>query len=120
MIIIREPIDHITVNAPPDIMLEKITTALSKDNFKILKTDISERVITIRCIVNLFNIVLWQAWGEKVIMHFNPTPKNETDIQIYGVLNLLRFKFLKKERLYSKAEIAAELRKLIQTVAQDQ
>lgn len=114
MNIFREPIDRITVSGLPDTMLEKVNTALSKANFKILEKNISERLITIGCIVDLFNMGLWRSWGDKVLLHFKPTGENQTDIQVYGIPNLFRLRTDKKERIYSKAEITAELRKIIQ------
>jgi hypothetical protein len=117
MNLIREPIDHITVSATPDLIFEKMTTALSRANFKIIQTNNSERLITISCIVDLFNMVLWQAWGDKVLLHFKPQGENETNIQIYGVPNLFRLRVDGKDKVYGKAEIAVELRKIIQNEA---
>ena len=114
MNLIREPIDHITVTATPDLMFEKMTTALSKANFKIIQTNSSERLITISCIVKLFKMALWQAWGDKVLLHFKPEGENQTNIQVYGVPNLFRLWADRKDRVYGKAEIAAELRRIIQ------
>ena len=117
MNLIREPIDHITVTATPDLMFEKMTTALSKANFKIIQTNISERLITISCIVGLFNMVLWQTWGDKVLLHFKPEGKNQTNIQVYGVPNLFRLRVDRKDKVYGKSEITAELRIIIQNEA---
>ncbi len=117
MNLIRDPIDDITVSATPDLMFEKMTTALSKANFKIIQTNSSERVITISCIVDLFNMVFWQAWGDKVLLHFKPRGENQTNIQIYSVPNLFRLRVDGKDKVYGKAEIAAELRKIIQNEA---
>ena len=117
MNLIREPIDHITVSATPDQMFEKMTTALSKANFKVIQTNISERLITISCIVDLFNMGFWQAWGDKVLLHFKPEGENQTNIQVYGVPNLFRLRVDRKNKVYGKAEIAAELRRIIQNEA---
>jgi hypothetical protein len=98
-------------------MFEKMTRALSIANFKIIQTNISERLITISCTVNLFNMVLWQAWGDKVLLHFKPEGENHTNIQVYGVPSLFRLRVDRKDKVYGKAEIAAKLRRIIQNEA---
>jgi hypothetical protein len=117
MTLIKEPIDRITINQPPALIFDKISTALSESDFKILEKNDSERLITIRCIVELFNMLLWQSWGDKLQLQCMADDKNQTEIRVYGVPNLFRLKIKKDEKVYKKAEIAGELRKLIQRAA---
>ena len=117
MALIKEPIDRITINQSPDLIFDKLSTALSGSDFKILEKNDSERLITIRCIVELFNMVLWQSWGDTLQLQCVAADENQTEVRVYGVPNLLRWKIKKDEKVYNKAEIAKELRKLIQRAA---
>jgi len=117
MNLIREPIDRITINQPPAQFFNEVSKALSDTKFKILKMNNAERLIIIHCIVDLFDMVLWRSWGDKVLLHCMPGGENQTDVRVYGVPNWFRLRRNKNEKVYTKAEIAAELRKIIQCAA---
>ena len=89
--------------------MQQICDAVSASQIEALKVDRSRGEIIIRCLTDLFSMLFWRCWGDKVLFKCTPLGDSQTEVEIFGIPNWFRLGVKKGEKVYNRDELAGLL-----------
>ena len=116
---VKEPIYHRSLHGQPDQAYDAIQKSLLRLGFKVLGLNAPAKTITVQATVKLLDWVLWSCYGDKVVFQCTPRGENETDVNVYGIPNLLRVGIRKGEKVFDMTEMTRAFESLLEAAAND-
>ena len=103
---LRECILNLEVSSPPAEAFQSIKNYVQESGFEIIESNPEKGEITFACLHKLMNVALWVCWGDKVLVVIQARPGAASQIAVFGLPELLRYKVRKGEKAYSKTELS--------------
>lgn len=97
-------------------MFAAVIAKLRRLKITILEEDENAGTIVARCLSRPFNLVIWQCWSDKLLIHFENDADRKTNIRVYAIPNLFRLAMKKDEHEVSLNSLLAEIRSSISTI----
>ena len=110
MNLLREPIGTIVFASDYYTAYEKLLNKLQEMHFEVQTQNKSKGKIVVFCLSNLFNMILWRCWSDKLIFNVYSVDENRTEVNIYAVPNLFRIKVKKGEKLVDLEGLLSQLK----------
>ena len=116
---IKVPICKRNLNGQPDEVCQATHKRLSTSDFTILNINAVAKTITVKATAKLLDWGFWSCYGDKVVFQCTPHGQSETDVNVYGVPNLLRLCIRTGEKVFDMPEMARIFGSLLAETAND-
>jgi hypothetical protein len=107
MNLLRELVGTIDYPQSAEASFAAVLATLERLDLFVLETDREARMIRVKCLLDVMNILVWRCWGDKVLIKLVQTDQSKTRISLYGIPNLFRIRTFPPERATTKNEFMA-------------
>lgn len=107
---LREPLLKLEKSSPFAQVFDSPAERVQKAGFKIIKSNPQRGEITFSCLLELMNLAVWRCWGDEGHVSIRGCHDSTSEVAVFGLPILLRYKVGKGERAYSKAEFSTLFR----------
>jgi hypothetical protein len=103
---LRELVHSATLDCDYASTFASLTSKLAELKIDVASADKDSGEIVARCLTCPVNVIFWRCWCDKLVFEVKRTSTAETQVKIYAVPNVFRY------RTYENEE-AIELKKLV-------
>jgi hypothetical protein len=103
---LRELVHSATLHCEYASTFVSLTSKLAELKIDVARADKDGGEIVARCLTCPVNVIFWRCWSDKLVFEVKRTGTAETEVKIYAVPNVFRYRT-------RKDEVTVELRELI-------
>jgi len=109
MHLLREVVHKTTLQSDPATAFASLRSKLAELQIHVEKEDKDRGEIVARCLTSAVNTILWRCWSDKLLFEVKGIDATKTQIGVYAVPNLLRFKVEQSEKTIELKELVSRL-----------
>jgi hypothetical protein len=106
---LKELVHTATLNSDYATTFESLASKLAELKIDVVKKDTASGEIVARCLTCPVNIILWRCCSDKLVFVIKRIDIATTNVKIYVVANLFRFRTRKDEETVELRELISQL-----------
>jgi hypothetical protein len=106
---LRELVHKIVINNDYPTTFASLLSKLNELHIDVAKEDKDAGQIVARCLTGMANLLVWRSWSDKLVFEILRVDSAKTQVKIYLVPNLFRFRIKKNEQVIEVKTLTSKL-----------
>ncbi len=86
-----------------------LLSKLTELHIDVARADKDKGEIVVRCLTRLANAILWRCWSDKLVFEIKGIDAANTQVKIYAIPNLLRYRTRRSEEIIELRTLVSQL-----------
>jgi hypothetical protein len=110
---LRELVQTTTIERDHAAAFDSLLSKLRESYIDVEMADEPRGLIVARCLALLANWIFWRAYGDKLLFEVKGMGPTKTEVKVYAIPNLRRYRVWKNEKALDWAELTRLVRRLL-------
>jgi hypothetical protein len=106
---LRELVHTATLHCDCATAFASLVSKLAEAKIDVARKDKDRGEIVVRCLTCPVNVILWRCWSDKLVFEVKQIDTATTQVKIYAVPNLIRYRASKHEETFELRELISQL-----------
>jgi hypothetical protein len=106
---LRELVHSATLPRDYSTTFASLLSKLAELEIDVAGEDKDRGEIVARCLTRPVNLIFWRCWSDKLVFEVKPTDTARTQVKIYAVPKLFRYRTYKNEETFELRELVSQL-----------
>jgi hypothetical protein len=106
---LRELVHSATLHCDNATAFASLVSKLAEAKIDVAREDKDRGEIVAQCLTYPVNVILWRCWSDKLIFELKQIDTATTQVKIYAVPNLFRYRASKHEKTFELRELVSQL-----------
>jgi hypothetical protein len=110
---LRERVQITTIEHNSATTFKLLVSRLRDSGIDVEKEDEAKGLVVAHCLSLVVNWIFWRAWSDKLFLEMKEMAPNKTEVRVYAIPNLSRYKVRKNEKALDRGELTRLVGRLL-------
>jgi hypothetical protein len=111
--LLRELVQTTTIQSDYATTFKSLVSKLRESSIDVEMEDEARGLVVARCLSRVLNWIFWRARSDKLVFELREIDPAETEVKVYAIPNLWRYRLPKNERTLDWADLKKLVRGLL-------